>query len=84
MALPEIRSRGPGDRPSLMALRTAVSAEPAPLGAHVPFRGVPCHEVVARREQGQNGPLRHGFFDGLQVFIAGVQEQMHMHVDEAG
>ena len=51
--------------------------------AHVPLRGEPCHEIVPGREQGEDGPLRHRLFDGLQVFGTGVEKQMHVGIDQA-
>ena len=53
-------------------------------GAHVALGGEAGHQIVAGGERGEDGALRDGFLDGLQVFGAGMQEQMHVGVDQAG
>ena len=53
-------------------------------GAHVAFGGEAGEEVLLRRIHGNQGSLRDGFFDGLEVFGADVQEEMDVGVDEAG
>ena len=32
----------------------------------------------------ENGALRDGFLHGLQTFVAGMKEQVHMGVDQTG
>ena len=83
MALPLMRRRGPGMRPASIALRTAVRPTGA-LGAHVALGGEAGHQIVARGQRRHHGALRHRFLDRLQVFGAGMQEQMHVCVDQAG
>ncbi len=53
-------------------------------GAHVALGGEAGHEVVARGERGDDGALRDGFLDGLQIFGAGVEEEVDVGVDQAG
>ena len=53
-------------------------------GAHVALGGEAGEEVVARGERGDDGALRDGFFHGLQIFRAGMEEEVDVRVDEAG
>jgi hypothetical protein len=53
-------------------------------GAHVALGGVAGHQIVLGRLLGQNRPPRHRFLDRLQIFRAGMQEQVHMGVDQTG
>ena len=53
-------------------------------GTHVALGGEAGHQVVLRGENGDDGPLRHGFLNRLQIFGAGVQEQVDVGIDEAG
>ncbi len=52
------------------------------LGAHVALGGKAGHQVFARGDLSQDRPLRHRLLYGLQVLRAGMQEQMHMRVDQ--
>ena len=52
--------------------------------AHVALGGEAGEEVEARGVGGDEGALRNALLHGLQVFGAGVQEEMHVGVDEAG
>lgn len=52
--------------------------------AHVALGGKSGHQVVASGERGGDGALGDGFFDGLQIFGARMQEKMDMGVDETG
>ncbi len=52
-------------------------------GAHVALGGEACEEVEARGVGGDERSLGDAFFNRLQVFGAGVQEEMHVRVDEA-
>ena len=54
------------------------------LGTHVALGGEAGHQVVARGQRGEDGALRHRFLNGLQIFRAGMQEQVHVRVDQAG
>ena len=84
MALPLMRRRGPGISPWLMASRTAVSAEPAP---SVPMsRSAVKPAIRSALAACSASMVRQGTdsSDGLQVFRAGMQEEMHVRVDEAG
>ena len=54
------------------------------LGAHVALGGKAGHQVVARRHERQNGALRNGFFHCLHILGAGMQEEMHVGIDQAG
>ncbi len=51
------------------------------LGAHIALGREAGHHVITRGERGQDGTLRNGFLHGLQIFGAGMQEQMHVSVD---
>ena len=53
-------------------------------GAHVALGGEAGHQIVASGERRHDGALRDGFLDGLQIFGAGMQEQVHVGVDQAG
>src|ERR1700722_3273000 len=53
-------------------------------GAHVALGGEAGEKIVACGECGENGALRDGFLDGLQIFRAGMQEKVDVRVDEAG
>ena len=53
-------------------------------GAHVALGGESGHQVSLGRLLGENRAPRHGFDDGLQILRAGMQEQVHVRVDEAG
>ena len=84
MALPLMRRRGPGIRPWSMASRIAVSAEPAPSvpmsrSAVKPASRSALAACSARM-------VRHGTDSshGLQIFGAGMQEEMDVRVDQAG
>jgi hypothetical protein len=66
-----------------MALRTAVSAEPAPSVPMSRSAVKPAIRSAFAASHGEDGPLRHGFLDGLQIFRAGMQEQVHVRVDQA-
>ena len=52
--------------------------------AHVALGGVPGEEVGFGGFSGEKGAPGNGFLDGLQVFGAGVQKEVHMGVNEAG
>ena len=62
-----------------MALRTAVSAEPAP---SVPMSRSG-QQVVAGGNGRNDGALRHGLFDGLKVLRTRMEEEMNVRVDQA-
>ncbi len=53
-------------------------------GAHVALRGEAGHEVGFGGLLGEDGAPWDGLLDGLQVLRAGMQEQMHVRVDETG
>ena len=53
-------------------------------GAHVALGREAGHQIVAGGERSDDGALRHGLLDGLQIFGAGMQEQMDVGVDQAG
>ena len=53
-------------------------------GAHVALGGEPCHQVCFGGLLGENGAPRNGFLHRLQVFGAGMQEEMNMGIDHAG
>ena len=50
--------------------------------AHIPLCGKSAHEIVPRRDQSEDGPLRHRLLDGLQIFGTGVEKQMHVRIDQ--
>ena len=71
-------------RPSSMALRTAVSAEPAP---SVPMSRSAVNPAIRSSRAARTARMvrcGHGLLDGLHVFGAGMQEQMDVSVDQAG
>ena len=53
-------------------------------GSHVALGREAGHQIGTRGERGSDGALRDGFLDGLQILGAGMQEQVHMGVDQAG
>ena len=53
-------------------------------GAHVALSRESGHQIGARGESGHDGALRDGFCDCLQVFLAGMEEEVDVRVDEAG
>src|SRR6202046_5861969 len=53
-------------------------------GPHVAFGCESGEEIIARGKRGNNSALRNGFLNGLQIFRAGVQEEMDVRVDQAG
>ncbi len=52
--------------------------------SHVALGREARHQIVASGQRRDDGPLRHRFFDGLQVFSTGMQKQVHMRVDKTG
>ncbi len=54
------------------------------LGAHVALGGEAGHHVGFGGLLGEDGAPRHGLLNGLQIFSAGMQEEMNVRVDEAG
>ena len=54
------------------------------LGAHVALGGEAGHQVGLGGLLGENRAPGNGLLDGLQVLSAGMQEQMHVRVDQAG
>ena len=84
MALQLMRMRGPGMRPLLMALRTATSAQPAPSVPMSRSAVKPAMRSALAGRGGDERALGDGLFDGLEGFVAGVEEEMHVRVDEAG
>ena len=54
------------------------------LCSHIALGGKAGHQVIARSERGFDSALRNGFADGLRGFVAGMQEEMDVGVDEAG
>ena len=53
------------------------------LGSHVALGGEAGHQIIARGKSRDDGALRDGFLDGLQILGAGMQEKMHMRIDQA-
>ena len=51
------------------------------LRPHVALGGEAGHQIVPRGERGQDSALRDRFLDRLQIFRAGMQEQVHVRVD---
>src|ERR1700730_6832107 len=51
------------------------------LGSHIAFRSEARHQVVTRRERRSDGALRHGFLHRLQVFGAGMKEEMDVSIN---
>ena len=84
MALPLMRRRGPGIWPLIDGVAHGGVGGAGAFGAHVALGGEAGHEIVARGESGDDGALRDGFLDGLQIFGAGMQEEVDVRVDEAG
>ena len=67
-----------------MALRTAVSAEPAPSVPMSRSAVKPAIRSSRAASERDDRPLRHGFLNGLQILRAGMQEEMDVRVDQAG
>ena len=74
----------PGDQAVIDGVAHGGIGRACAFGAHVAFGGEAGHQVVARGEGGDDGALRDGFLDGLQIFRAGMKEQMHVGVNQAG
>ena len=53
-------------------------------GAHVALSGIAGEEIIFGGLFGEEHAPGDGFFDGLQIFSAGMKEEMHVGVDEAG
>ncbi len=53
-------------------------------GSHVALGREAGHQIGTRGERGSDGALRDGFLNGLQILGAGMQEQVHVGVDQAG
>ena len=51
--------------------------------SHVAFGSESSHQVSLGRQRRQDGALRNRLLDRLQIFRAGVQEQVNMRVDQA-
>ncbi len=84
MALPLMRRRGPGIRPLIDGVAHGGVGGARAFGAHVALGGEAGHQIGAAASVGEDGALRDGFLHGLQIFRAGMQEQMDMRVDQAG
>ncbi len=84
MALQETRRRGPGMRPRVDGVAHGDVGAAGAFGAHVAFGGEAGHDVGFGGGRGDEGALRDGLLDGLQVLGAGVEEEVHVRVDEAG
>ena len=52
-------------------------------GAHIALGSEAGHQVILRGQDGDDGSLWHGFLHGLQIFRAGVQEQVNVRVNES-
>ena len=83
-ALPLMRRRGPGNQPLIDGIAHGGIGRAGAFRAHVALGGEAGHQVVAGGQHGEDGALRNGFLNGLQVLRAGMQEQVHMRVDQAG
>ena len=77
-----MRRRGPGIYALVDGIAHRCIGRTRALGSHVAFCGEACHQVIPRGEHRDDGALRHGLFDRLQVFRARMQKQMDVRVDE--
>ena len=84
MALPLMRSRGPGMEAGVDGVAHGRIGRSGALGSHVALGGESGHQVVARRQRRRYGSLRHRFLDRLQVLRTGMQEEMHVRVNQSG
>ncbi len=84
IALPLMRRRGPGISAAIDGVADGGVRGAGAFGAHVALGRKSGEEVVARGECGHDGPLRDGFLHGLQIFRAGMEEEMHVRVNQAG
>jgi hypothetical protein len=75
---------GPGKQAGADSLTDRGVCRTGAFRAHVALGGETSHQVEPRRIHRNQGALRHALLDGLQVFGAGVEEEMHMGVDHAG
>ena len=84
IALPLTRRRGPGISASIDGVAHGGIGGARAFGAHVALRCESGHQIVASGER--RGMVRCGTdsCDGLQVFRAWMQEQVHVRVDQAG
>ena len=57
---------------------------PGTLRAHVPFGGEAGHQVISRRHDGYDRPMRYGLLHRLKIFGAGMQKQVHVRVNQSG
>ena len=53
-------------------------------GAHIALGSKTSEKIIARGQGGDDGTLRDGFLNGLQILGTGMEEEMDMRVDEAG
>ena len=53
-------------------------------GAHVALGGEAGQQIVTGGERGEDGARGHALLDGLQVLGSGMEEEMHVRVNQAG
>ena len=83
MALPLMRSRGPGMMPLVDGVANRRVGRARAFRAHVALGGEAGHHVVLGRLLGEDHAPRNRLLHGLQIFRAGMQKQMNVRVDQA-
>ena len=75
---------GAGDEALIDGVANGGVGRACAFGAHVALGGEAGHQVGFGGLLGEDGAPGNGLLDGLQVFRAGMQEEMDVGVDEAG
>ena len=84
MALAQTRMRGPGNETLVDGVAHRGAGGARAFRAHVALGSEAGHQVGLCGLLGQDHTPGNRLLDGLQVFGAGMQKQVHMRVDEAG
>ena len=72
-----------GNQPVIDGVANSGVGGAGAFGAHVALGGESGHADRRARPAWPDGALRHGFFHGLQIFRAGMEEQVDVRVDQA-
>ena len=73
-----------GDEAGINCVADGDVGAPGPLGTHVALGGEAGDEVGFGGGGGEEGALGYGLEDGLEGFVAGVEEEVDVGVDETG
>ncbi len=74
----------PGNQTGIDRIANGGVGRARAFGAHVALGGEAGHQVVLGGQRRQDRALRHRFLHRLQIFRAGMQEQMDVRVDQPG